>query len=134
MSPIQIITPVARFYIDRSLFTDAASVQSWVDRYAAQNPDHDVEVQVEENIYYGHGPVGIVPAIWTHTPVPLGMAIEAIHAQFEARAASVLSDYEEPTNLASDPSYHDGRYKDTTVRAAWMMYLDLAIEHYLTPL
>lgn len=71
-----------------------------------------------------------VPYCWIHCQVPTSFPLQTVNARFELRAASVLSDYEEPTNFEPDLSYPDRRYKDITVRTAWMMYLDLALEHF----
>lgn len=81
------------------------------------------------------GTVGIVPAIWTHTPVPMGFDLIALKQQFEERAASVLGDYDHKVlfikcNEVLNHSIKDNRYYDPTVRAAWMMYVDQAIEHF----
>lgn len=132
-----ITTPVAQFTIDHMAARFEAGrfpVEAWTRMYAKSYPEYRVEAWSGKagKGYFGTGPLGITPRIWTHTPVPMGMNIEAVHKRFEERAASVLSDYEEPTDLSPDPSYADGRYRDITVRTAWMMYLDLAIEHFLT--
>jgi len=80
------------------------------------------------------GKLGIVPDIWTHTPVPFGMDIIALKDNFEKRATSVLGDYDSPVDLTKcsspDDLYNDNRYWSVTVRAASMMYVDQAIEHY----
>lgn len=73
--------------------------------------------------------------IWTHTPLPDCFPIEVVHARFEKRAASVLGDYDCRIDFKvwqphEKEGYGDYRYKSTTVRAAWMMYLDLALEHF----
>lgn len=81
------------------------------------------------------GKTGVVPAIWTHTPVPMGFDLIALKQQFEERAASVLGDYDQVVHFIKckevlNHSIEDNRYYDPTVRAAWMMYLDQAIEHH----
>lgn len=68
------------------------------------------------------------PHIWTHTPVPYGMDLEALKRKFEQRASSVLGDYDSEVDFSRDPVYPDGRYLNKSVRAAWMMYVDQAIE------
>lgn len=72
--------------------------------------------------------------IWTHTPVPKGFPLRLVNARFEHRAASVLGDYDSPVKFnvhyLKGDIYTDFRYTDITVRTAWMMYLDLALEHY----
>ncbi|MNP47278.1 hypothetical protein D3C76_1413230 [compost metagenome] len=75
--------------------------------------------------------------------MPGGFPLERVVEQFEKRAACVLSDFDEPANLERwlpdtphktsdqyDCSFDDGRYIDVGVRQAWMMYLDLALEHF----
>lgn len=81
------------------------------------------------------GKTGVVPSIWTHTPVPIGFDLIAIKQQFEERAASVLGDYDHVVhfikcNEVHNHSIKDNRYYDPTVRSAWMMYVDQAIEHF----
>lgn len=81
------------------------------------------------------GTVGIVPTIWTHTPVPMGFDLIALKQQFEERAASVLGDYEyTPPFTVYSPDgtgmFKDNRYACPSLRAAWMMYVDQAIEHF----
>lgn len=75
------------------------------------------------------------PVIWTHTPVPVSFPLQLMHERFERRAASILSDYDCRIDFKvwqphEKEGYQDYRYKSTTVRAAWMMYLDLALEHF----
>lgn len=80
------------------------------------------------------GKTGVVPAIWTHTPVPMGFDLIALKQQFEERVVSVLGDHESTVNIAKCSetlsTIKDNRYFDPTVRAAWMMYVDQAIEHF----
>lgn len=148
MRYIHITTPVARFTVDCSVFHDTEDMADWLETYAARNTEHHIEACVEHQVHaenteslieFESGPEGIVPAIWTHTPVPLGMAIEAINKRFEERAATVLGDADYTVEFRKHlPGYihgfEDSRYYDEALRMAWMMYVDLAIEHYLTPL
>lgn len=78
---------------------------------------------------------GVVPSIWTHTPVPMGFDLIALKIQFEVRAISVLGDYDSvPSFVVCGPDdgwlYKDNRYLCDRIRGAWMMYVDLAIEHF----
>lgn len=134
---VLITTPVANFTIDHLASRFAAGkfpIESWARSYAKSYPEHQVQYWNSRcTLIFRSGPI-ITPAIWTHTPVPQGFDIEKLKREFEHRAGAVLSDYEEPTNFAPDPSYPDGRYKDTNVRAAWMMYVDLAVQTYLAKL
>lgn len=73
--------------------------------------------------------------IWTHTPVPEGFQLATVNARFERRAASVLGDHENGVDLRrwqphEKEGFRDYRYKAVGVRTAWMMYLDLALEHF----
>lgn len=73
--------------------------------------------------------------IWTHTPVPEGFQLAAVNARFEERAASVLGDYDGSVDFSrwqphEKEGFRDYRYKQPGIRAAWMMYLDLALEHF----
>lgn len=66
--------------------------------------------------------------IWTHTTPPVGFDVARCKYTFEGRASRVLGDHDSPVGFEPDPSYADGRYKDITVRTAWMMYLDHSME------
>jgi len=126
-----ITTRAAKFTID-NLSLSHMRKQMWLEGYAVCNPKHLVQVWDNSlQLTWERGPKDFYPCIWTHTPVPYEFDVVSLNQQFESRAASVLSDYEEPTNFASDPSYPDGRYLDTTVRAAWMMYVDQAVQNFL---
>lgn len=89
-------------------------------------------------LFQSMGTIGLTPSIWTHTPVPMGFDLIALKQQFEERAASVLGDYDSSVNFdvfgqyddTRTGTYSDHRYVDPTVRAAWMMYVDQAIEHF----
>lgn len=77
----------------------------------------------------------LVPAIWTHTPVPMGLSILALKKQFEERALHVLGDWDSvPSFDVHSPEraglYTDNRYVHVGIRGAWMMYVDQAIEHF----
>lgn len=129
-----ITTRAANFTIDHFTLSDMRK-QMWLEGYAVSSPKH--RVQVWDNtltLIWDRGPKDIIPCIWTPGPVPYEFDIVTLNQEFETRAASVLSDYEEPTNFASDPSYPDGRYLDITVRCAWMMYVDQAVQRFLEKL
>lgn len=73
--------------------------------------------------------------VWTHTPVPDGFPLVEVNERFEKRAASVLSDYETRIDFSTwqpheKEGFRDYRYKVPTIRAAWMMYLDLALGNF----
>lgn len=80
------------------------------------------------------GPEVIKP-IWSHAPVPVGFPLQDVNARFELRAASVLGDYDGKVDFSTwqpheKEGFRDYRYKQPGVRAAWMMYLDLALKHF----
>lgn len=132
---VLITTPVANFNIAHftKLFASGNfPLDSWVRGYSKSYPQHRVQLWDEKlHLIFDAGPKDITPAIWTHTPIPQGMDIESLKANFEARAASVLGDYDAPVNFEADQMYRDGRYLDINVRCAWMMYVDQAIEQYV---
>lgn len=81
------------------------------------------------------GKTGVVPSIWTHTLVPMGLDLIALKENFEARATHVLGDYDSvPCFDVHSPErkglYTDNRYVHVGIRGAWMMYVDQAIEHF----
>jgi|GEM_PF-4725310 len=138
MRYIRITTPVARFYTVWSESSDVEARIEWVKRYADMHPTHHISTVVEHKVHspgmessieFECGPEGIAPAIWTHVPVPLGMPIAAINKRFEERAARLLSDVDHDVDLSLA---EDNRYLEDAVRCAWMMYVDLAIDHYTT--
>ena len=135
MTSTLVTTPVARFHFDHmaSRFGEGRfPLESYTRMYTKSHPDHRVEMWDERGRRVWHyGPVDVKPRIWTHTPVPHGMPIEKVHARFEERAASILGDWDTPVSFATG-ACGDNRYKDITVRTAWMMYLDRAVEEYLT--
>lgn len=124
MAHTLIITPVARYL---SATTDLNALAG----YAKLHPDHRVEMWNDKfELVFSSGDITMLPEIWTSQPIPTGLDIVSLKEQFEARAASILSDYEESVDFSPDSSYPDGRYKDLEVRAAWMMYVDLAIMNF----
>src|SRR5215207_6385896 len=138
---ILITTPVANFEmhkvsnVNMSIGNQIAMGQ----RYALREPSWRVEVYNDAGVLaFGSGAKGIVPAVWSHTPFTWGMNPEAIQAKFEERASNVLSDPDVPLNLrkfspyAEGHGYKDNRYVNEYIRTAWMMYVDLSIEHYNT--
>lgn len=72
--------------------------------------------------------------IWTHTPVPEGFPLLEVNTRFEERAQSILGDHDSSVDFnkhyIKGDLYTDYRYVKPAVRMAWMMYLDLALEHY----
>lgn len=73
--------------------------------------------------------------VWSHTPVPDGFPLKTVNACFEKRAAIVLSDYNSEVDFSTwqpheKEGFRDYRYKQPSVRQAWMMYLDLALKHF----
>lgn len=129
---ILITTPVANFELHKvsNVNMSMANQLAMAQRYALRQPDWFIAVcntQGEQVAEYG--PEDIVPRVWSHTPFTFGMDPEAIQTKFEERACSVLADYEYDHPMRKMP---DGRYHDFGLRAAWMMYVDLSIEHYNT--
>lgn len=81
------------------------------------------------------GDSAVEPAIWTHTPVPRTLDIKALQERFEASASCVLGDEDGPPSFAKCDDfnvdhYGDHRYVYPGIRAAWMMYVAQAIEHF----
>lgn len=117
-------TPIARYSVPEHL------VKFWRERVTAGDDSTlDIYNALGERMQ-SHGALFVVPAIWTHVPVPLGFPIEAIHERFERRAAVVLGELA-TTFLKCTPDGNylnkDNRYYCDGMRMAWMMYLDLAI-------
>ena len=99
--------------------------------YAKLHPDHHILMRngLCETVFSA-GPKGIIPAIWTPQPVPVGLDIEALKAQFELRASVMLADYDRPVDFTPSTDIGDARYNDINVRCAWIMYVDLAIQNF----
>lgn len=133
---IQITTPVACFQMNKTDVLSIANQVAMGQRYAIGHPDWRVEVyDSDRTVHFASGPVDIVPAVWSHTPFLWGMYPEVIQAEFEERAASVLGDHEStPCFRKCAPAgggvYTDNRYYSEGIRMAWMMYVDLSIEHF----
>lgn len=77
----------------------------------------------------------LVPYCWTGRHVPTSFPLQCVNERFEAQATSILSDYESKVDLSTwqpheKEGFRDYRYKQPGIRAAWMMYLDLALEHF----
>lgn len=131
MTSIQITTPVANCYIDHVSCRTPEQQVTWAKAYFQKRPEMRVVVYDEQGtVVYQAGPQSLVPRIWTHTPVPYGLPIEALQVQFETSALSVLGDDGVMPNLAKEGM--DNRYMFDSIRMAWMMYVDLAIKHYTT--
>lgn len=137
---ILITTPVANFELHKvSKVTISIGNQiAMGQRYALREPSWRVEVYNDAGVLaFASGPVDIVPMVWSHTPFTWGMNPEAIQAKFEDRAAVVLSDYGSvPDFVKANPDngivYKNNRYYCDGLNGAWMMYVDLSIEHYNT--
>lgn len=123
------------------LTTDVANYTVKIDQFDQARSDalefHKHHLQLWNSrgeLIQSIGDSSVVPRIWTHTPVPMGLDIIALKQQFEKRAASVLGDHDCEVDLSKcsspDDLYNDHRYWSVTVRAAWMMYLELAIKHF----
>ena len=122
-------TTVANYVVEPEQYAEA--------REAAYQLGNDAHFSLTNNngeYIQSIGNRSVVPSIWTHTPVPMGLDIIALKQRFEERAASVLGDHDSPADLTKcsspDDLYNDNRYWSVTVRAAWMMYVDQAIEHF----
>lgn len=127
---IQITTPVACFQMNKTDVLSIANQVAMGQRYAIGNPSWRVEVYgFDGTVHFASGPVDIVPAVWSHTPFPWGMNPEAIQAKFEERAVSVLGDNVYTPDFTKYWN-EDNRYMHINLREAWMMYVDLSIEHY----
>lgn len=124
MSRTHIITPIAEFI---SGTTDVNALAG----YAKLHPDHRVMMRNGlGEMVFSAGPTNITPAIWTAQPVPVGLDIEALKKQFELSASVMLADYDRPVDFSPSRDIGDARYNDINVRCAWMMYVDLAIQHH----
>lgn len=137
MRTIQITTVTANFIKMGSELTVEDAIQA----FKAMPEDIPVHIAYCDDAtgqYAEYGTKGIVPSIWTHTPVPVGFPIVAVQTEFEATACNVLGDYDNTPNFdkcgqyddTRTNSYNDNRYVSESVRAAWMMYLELAIKHF----
>lgn len=134
MRTIQITTVIANFIKMGSELTTEDAIQA----FKAMPEDIPVHIAYCDDAsgqYAEYGTKGIVPSIWTHTPVPVGFPIVAIQTEFEELALSVLGDWDSIPNMdkctrTNNISYTDNRYVSESVRAAWMMYLTLAIKHF----
>lgn len=135
VTQVLITTPDAVFtvmHMTRRFLKQPFPFDSWARMYAKSYPHHLVEMTRRGRRLFSSGPIELRPRIWTHVPVPYGMNIQAVHARFQERVVSVLGDYDSPVDLSPDPFYPDGRYQAVSVRTAWMMYLDLAIEQFIS--
>lgn len=115
-----LITTTGRYTVPDQL------IKHW--RNVVQTKDIDTSLEIYNAMgerIQSFGAVGIVPAIWTHEPVPLGFPLAAVNKQFEERAQVVLGDpdYVGPMFTKGE----DGRYLFVGVQSAWMMYLDRAL-------
>lgn len=134
MYTMQLTTVTARYTKTPS----AATIANPLDAITKHMPE-DIEWYIElykgGELVFSHGHKNLVPEIWTHTPIPVGLDIVSLKQRFEQRAASVLGDYDSaPCFDVHSPErgglYKDNRYVHVGIRAAWMMYLDQAIEHH----
>lgn len=71
------------------------------------------------------------PIVWSHRPFMIGMPADSIQVQFETKHVQCLGDHNQPVLLNKEP---DGSYVFSMVKAAWMVYVELAIEHFNTSL
>lgn len=131
---ILITTPVACFEMHKvsNVSMSIGNQIAMGQRYALREPSWRVEVYNDAGVLaFGSGPKDIVPAVWSHTPFTWGMNPEAIQKKFEERAVSVLGD---STYTPDFTKYwnENNRYMHINLREAWMMYVDLSIEHYNT--
>lgn len=137
---IFITTVVANFTVDKvSRVMNITNQVAWAQRHALRHPDQRIEVfNAAGVLVLGAGPKGIVPEVWSHTPFIYGMPAESIQLHFEDRATSVLGDVDNIPKMtkfqpdAEGHGYKDYRYVNEYVRAAWMMYVELTIEHFNT--
>lgn len=130
-------TAIANFEMSRPI-QDSPDMIKWVAKQISETNNADVSIYLNGVCKATHflGDIPRTPDVWTHTPLPVGMDPHALKAKFEERAASVLGDYDTivsfiKCNELLDVSINDNRYADPTVRAAWMMYVDQAIEHFV---
>lgn len=137
MPTIQITTATANFIKMSTKLTVEEAIKAFK-AMPEGIPVHSVYIDDALNQIAEYGDKGIVPSIWTHTPVPVGFPIVKVQAEFEEHASGVLGDYDSPVNFDKCGQYddtrtntfNDYRYVSESLRAAWMMYLDLAIRHF----
>jgi hypothetical protein len=133
---VVITTAIATFEMSRPI-QDSPDMVKWVAKQISETNNADVSIYLNGECKAQHKVFadGHVPAVWTHTPLPVGMAAVALQTKFEERAASVLGDHDSVVNFDTGGMYEDpcgdNRYLDPTVRTAWMMYVDQAIEHFV---
>lgn len=136
MYAVYITNAVAKFKFNHKGMS-LANAHAWAGRCADKRPEDYICIYNSAGeCTFEAGDKSIVPAIWTHVPVPLGMGIVALQENFEKRATHVLGDYNNgtPQLLKCVPDgpwiWKDNRYYCEGVRMAWMMYVDLAIEFH----
>lgn len=134
MPTIQITTVTANFIKMGSELTGEDAINAFK-AMPEDIPVYIVYTNDAMNQVAEYGVKGIVPSIWTHTPVPVGFPIVKVQAEFEGYASGVLGDYDSPVNFVkctrtTSMHFTDNRYVSESLRAAWMMYLDLAIRHF----
>lgn len=137
---ILITTPVACFEMHKvsNVSMSIGNQIAMGQRYALREPSWRVEVYNDAGVLaFGSGPKDIVPTVWSHTPFTWGMNPERLQRHFEERATDVLSDVGGPPSFIkqyteTSKGCRDNRYWYPVINAAWMMYVDLSIEHYNT--
>lgn len=134
---VVITTAFANFEMSRPI-QDSPDMIKWVAKQISETNNADVSIYLNGECKAQHKKFkdGHVPAVWTHTPLPVGMAAVALQTKFEERAAAVLGDYDSvPNFIKCIPEgnfiFKDNRYYCDGIRAAWMMYVDQAIEHFV---
>lgn len=134
MYTMQLTTVTARYTKTPSAATIANPLDA-ITKHMPEDFEWYIELYKGGELVFSHGHKNLVPEIWTHTPIPVGMDIVSLKQRFEMRAASVLGDYDTKASFIKCNEVHnhaikDNRYYDPTIRAAWMIYLDQAIQHH----
>lgn len=99
--------------------------------YSKQDAKYTCFTDTAGNVLVEVGDKTFTPKVWSHRPFPVGFPVEALVKQFETKHVQCLGDYDQPVDLSKSEC---GRYLVVPVQAAWMVYVELAIEHFNTPL
>lgn len=131
---VVITTDIANFEMSRPI-QDSPDMIKWVAKQISETNNADVSIYLN-GVCKSQAFVfeaGHVPAVWTHTPLPVGMDARALQAKFEERALIIWGDSDyTPDFVKSVHGVHaDNRYSNRVCLMAWMMYVDQAIEHFV---
>lgn len=134
MPLISMTTPHASYEVD-STNMDRAALINRVTKLHKNIPSYHIMAYDSKGTLVAECGKHTNPTIWTHTLVPWGLDIIGLHEHFETKILGVLGDVDTIPDLRKCTNkqffgYDDNRYFDVTIRAAWMMYVDQAIDHF----